>query len=261
MSRYFAERNASGTVLRVVVCEDGQWAADRLGGEWVETKMNDPNVPYTGKGIKYDAYGQARFTPGASSSPKNLVFEGDSITAGWGVSKGFAKVYPSRANMAVSGSTITGASQSLMSRVAALDALIVPGAQNVLVVMTGNDMYYGADAATECSRLAAYLGARKVAGWQTRVVLSTLPRSVAQAPGFNAKRATANATKATWVGTHCEAFIDLSASSIGRDADAESAAKYLDGVHPNDASHAVLLGIIGPALDAIQWPPVIAAKG
>jgi lysophospholipase L1-like esterase len=190
----------------------------------------------------------------APTTPINLVYEGDSITATGGSTtnlRSYANQYAGASNLSVSSSTITGAAPSLTARAATCDALIIPGARNVLVVMTGNDMLGAGTAAEETSRLATYLTDRLAAGWTTRVVLSTLPRTAAAAPGFNAKRATANATKATWVGTYCEVFINLDTTTIGQDADASDVAKYADGVHPTDAGNAVILAAVKPELDAL----------
>lgn len=182
------------------------------------------------------------------TDPINIVFEGDSITSGIGTVSGqsYANQIAGHANLAVSGSTITGAAPSLRNREATLDALIVPGANNVLIVMTGNDMIADT-AALECSRLASYLDDRATAGWNTRIVISTLPRTTV---GFNAKRNTANATKATWVGTHCEQFISLDSTSIGQDSDASDVAEYPDGIHPSAAAHAVIMAAVLPTINA-----------
>lgn len=48
---YYAETDADGQVLRVVVCDDPAWLAARLGGTWVETKIADATQRYAGPGM------------------------------------------------------------------------------------------------------------------------------------------------------------------------------------------------------------------
>lgn len=61
---YYAEKDANGRVLRVVVCGDPVWLQSRLGGTWVETTDADPNQQYAGPGM-YDGQTVApmRFVP------------------------------------------------------------------------------------------------------------------------------------------------------------------------------------------------------
>ena len=63
MSRY-AELDANNQVLRVVVCDDPQWLADRLGGTWVETQETTTEQQGAGPGL-YDGEDVApmRFVP------------------------------------------------------------------------------------------------------------------------------------------------------------------------------------------------------
>ena len=61
---YYAEKDANGRVLRVVVCDDPTWLQSRLGGTWVEAKDDNPAEQYAGPGM-YDGTGVApkRFVP------------------------------------------------------------------------------------------------------------------------------------------------------------------------------------------------------
>lgn len=54
MARYFAEVK-DDVVQRVIVCESKEWLEEKLGGEWVETFMDDKNKRYAGKGYTYHA--------------------------------------------------------------------------------------------------------------------------------------------------------------------------------------------------------------
>ena len=66
MSRYLAQVE-DGVVVRVIVCDDPAWAAERLGGTWVET--SDPyaqtpqEVTYAGPGFGHDDTFPERFAP------------------------------------------------------------------------------------------------------------------------------------------------------------------------------------------------------
>lgn len=61
--RTFAEIDADRRVLRVVVCNDPDWLADHLGGEWVETHTDDETVTYCGAGFGHDPDWPCRFAP------------------------------------------------------------------------------------------------------------------------------------------------------------------------------------------------------
>ncbi len=62
MSRLFAEI-VDAEVARVVVCDDPAWLVSRLGGQWVETRMEDPVEQYAGPGMGIDLDSQYRFAP------------------------------------------------------------------------------------------------------------------------------------------------------------------------------------------------------
>lgn len=49
--KYYAQIGPDSKVLRVVVCDNPQWLADRLGGTWVETVIDDPDQQYAGPGM------------------------------------------------------------------------------------------------------------------------------------------------------------------------------------------------------------------
>jgi len=54
MVRYFAEiEPCSKLVKRIVVAEDIAWCETHLGGTWVETYIDRPNVHYAGEGYTY----------------------------------------------------------------------------------------------------------------------------------------------------------------------------------------------------------------
>ena len=83
MARYFAEV-VNAEVVRVVVCDDPGYLADRLGGTWVETADPYTDVPqevsYTGPGHGYDPDWPCRFAPKwvqPVAIPVELLEDGD----------------------------------------------------------------------------------------------------------------------------------------------------------------------------------------
>ena len=52
-ARYFAEIKPDNTVSRVIVADSQEWCYQNLGGNWVETYMNNPDKNYAGKGFDY----------------------------------------------------------------------------------------------------------------------------------------------------------------------------------------------------------------
>lgn len=117
-------------------------------------------------------------THGLRSVPytKNVVYEGDSITAGTGVAQ--VQTYPIQvmspqvddwrmANQSSSGATVA----TLSGRAAATDAFIGSGYQrNVLIVLIGrNDVTAGDNSATVYGNLVSYVQGRVSAGWEVWV--------------------------------------------------------------------------------------------
>lgn len=180
--------------------------------------------------------------------PLNIVFEGDSISAGVLVTsaRSWPNMYGGLHNYAINASLIAGAAPSLENRAATVDSRIKADVQNVLVVSTGNDMIAGT-AANMLTLMASYLDDRRAAGWYV-VLWSVLPRTTG---GFNAKRATANAEMATWVGTHCDEWFSFDGTAMGADVDASDVAKFSDGIHPTLAGNRLLLAAIKPMLDVL----------
>lgn len=55
MPRYFAQLNNQGVVERVIVADSLDWCVKNLGGDWMETFMDNPDKNYAGRGHKYDS--------------------------------------------------------------------------------------------------------------------------------------------------------------------------------------------------------------
>lgn len=53
MPKYFAQLDSQGIVQKVIVADSLEWCVLNLGGEWVETFIDDTNKNYAGKGAKY----------------------------------------------------------------------------------------------------------------------------------------------------------------------------------------------------------------
>lgn len=60
---YFAEKDASGQVMRVIVADSLAWIQSRLGGTWVETKAKDATEAYAGPGLYHSLIPPTRFVP------------------------------------------------------------------------------------------------------------------------------------------------------------------------------------------------------
>ena len=64
MSKYFAELDANGTVLRVIVADSIEWCQKNLGGEWIETFLDKTDTHnYAGIGHVYNKEKKNFMTP------------------------------------------------------------------------------------------------------------------------------------------------------------------------------------------------------
>lgn len=188
--------------------------------------------------------------------------EGDSITAGNHTgnvsyvslinSGSYGGLVKSWRNNAVGGSTVA----TLNARAAALDASKpVPPLQPILTVMIGiNDWAAGITVPNFLTSLAAYLDARRSAGWQV-VLLTILPDTEPDIGGVNANvwRNTANTTLVTWVGLHADALADVGADPImGPDSAPNNPIYYLtDLVHPTITGQNVLVSRVAAAIASL----------
>jgi lysophospholipase L1-like esterase len=123
-------------------------------------------------------YFNAKYTLRSTNYTKNIVFEGDSITAGSGLAQG--QSYPFQVlragcedwricNLSLSGSTV--ATMTTRANSNATDPFIESGyARNVLVVLIGrNDVTAVDNSATIYTNLVSYVQARVTAGWEVWV--------------------------------------------------------------------------------------------
>jgi len=199
------------------------------------------------------AYLRARYRIPVSY-PVRLVYDGDSITAGYQSTNGFS--YPNQANLllplcdgynfGISGETLA---QMLAAAPANLDPLYdSTKTQNVVVLCGGtNDLSEGATPASVYANLQAYCAARRSAGWKV-VVTTILPRSASDP--FESNRQALNASiRANW-GTFADGLADIAADSRIGAPGANANQEYFaaDGTHPNNAGYGVLAGIVAGAV-------------
>lgn len=155
-------------------------------------------------------------------------------------------------NFAISGSSIA----NLNSRAPMVDAVIpaspLAGQKFVLHVLLGaNDLGGGGGTglvAPFLTNLAAYLDARRAAGW--KIVLGTILPGTGS--GFNTNRNLANPTLRTWLGVHCDAIADFAADpTIGTDAAASNTTYYSDGQHPAAPCYVIMEPILRAAVNGL----------
>lgn len=203
---------------------------------------------------------------GGVSAPslRYLAAEGDSLTAGTNTGgTSFITIYSTDASpaltsyyiSAVGGSQVSG----MVSRAAALDATL-GDAWNFLSVMIGtNDFSSGANRPVFLADLAAYLDARRAAGWI--VILNTIPPRNNAA--FNIERNIVNGYLRSWVGVHCDEIVNHDATLIGQDATAADLTYFqVDGTHPTVAGQTLLEVNFKAVLDAmpiVNAPALLAA--
>ena len=198
------------------------------------------------------AYFRARYRLPAAY-PVRLVYDGDSITAGYQSTAGFT--YPIQAglllpqcdgyNLGISGQTLA---QMLASAPTNLDPLHDGTKQGNIVVICGgtNDLYAGATPASVYANLQAYCAARRTAGWKV-VVTTVLPRSASDP--FDANRQTLNTNiRANW-GTFADGLADIAADQrIGVPGANANSAYFADGTHPNNTGYGIMAQIVAGAV-------------
>lgn len=198
------------------------------------------------------SYFRARYRIPISYSVR-LVYDGDSITAGYQSTGGFS--YPNQANLLLpqcDGYNFGIPSETLAQMLASAPEFLDPlhdstKTQNIAVICGGtNDLYAGATPASVYANLEAYCAARRTAGWQV-VVGTILPRSASDP--FESNRQTLNGSiRANW-GTFADGLADIAADSrIGAPGANANPAYFVDGTHPNNTGYGILAGIVAGAV-------------
>jgi len=196
----------------------------------------------------------------------NIVFDGDSLTIGTGAlpfnNFPLSNDYPSQVaacldargsyyNVGVAGETVA---TMITNAPAVVDAKLVSGAENIVVLAGGtNDIYYTDSAATAYSNIVTYCQARQAAGWKV-VICTITPRDDSGAPAdFETQRQALNTSiRSNWH-TFANALAD-----VGNDANIGQAGNYSntqyyngDLVHHNPNGYWVRAGYVLAALGTL----------
>jgi hypothetical protein len=191
---------------------------------------------------------------------RNIVFEGDSITAagGWSTPSSRAALpgYHTKGSRAVPGGTLN----DMIARAAGTDALLVSGALNVLsVLIAANELSNTTTYPTVnnwLTALAGYCDARRAAGW--KIVLAT-PLPISGNTEHNLRRATASPEIRLWTasgsivsGKHADVINDFAADPIMGVDNSKTLYPTLwdDTVHPSSLGYQRLGYVATPAIGA-----------
>lgn len=178
-----------------------------------------------------------------------LDFEGDSITAGNGLSS--PDFYPAQLDAALCGGACRVENYGVSNRfIAGLDGATIDARYdagndaNILVVLIGtNDCAGGTPAATSNAALKSFCQARQATGWT--VVVGTIPAYSASF-GTEAIRLAYNAEiRADWA-TFADGLADIGADARIGVTGTETDGTYFQGdqVHPNAAGAGVIAEIV-----------------
>lgn len=234
----------------------GTWKAgdevrDRTGAIWIATT--------NGTGLAANWLNPLRAAP-------NVVFDGDSLTAGTGAlpfgNFPLGNDYPSQVvasldhrgtywNVGVGGETTL---TMIANAPTAVDAKYVPGANNVVCFNGGtNDILGGATDVTTYNRIVTYCQARQAAGW--KVVVGTItPRSDSGVPGSqDTYRLSVNTMiRANWP-SFANGIADIGADANMGTLGQELNTQYYNGdnVHSNPNGYRVRAGYFLAALSSL----------
>lgn len=199
-----------------------------------------------------------RFPTAGAPQTVNIACQGDSITAGSGVSASFA--YPARlgvtlgskygtpANVGVNGQTVA---QMITSAPGSVDTLLSGTKTNVVLGLGGiNDIITdGASANTLLTRITSWCSARRTAGW--RVVWGTMlaDGAITQGGAQDTVRTTVNAALRASPSTYgIDVLFDPGAESavLGNYSVANAAAPWFqaDKLHPTAIGYERLSGVV-----------------
>jgi lysophospholipase L1-like esterase len=194
----------------------------------------------------------------------NIMFDGDSITAGHAEDEGFYDVryrsWPYElaqsidnhalkfSNVAISSQTLASMETNAASKVDASYSASIYGTNNILVVFAGtNDINAGADAATTYSRLQTYVASRYSAGWDKIIVCTAIPREPFNSTQ-NTHLANFNASILADAGDF-DGVVDLAALSW--DFATHYQGTTPNRIHPNAAGRTLIVNAVQPVLEAL----------
>lgn len=202
----------------------------------------------------------------ASSSCINMVFDGDSISAGVGATRdhtpdrvvartlGHVRVY----NVAVSGRPVGESARVFPDLVA---RLFVPGGvPNVIVFHAGdNDIRLGNDAAHIYAVFTSYVSQAHAQGW--KVVVSTELRRF-DFPAAKEAQLEAYNDRLRENKAHADAVVDLDAEPKFTDPAyrADPAVFSKDRIHPSDGGYAIMAEMLAPAVKRVAGREPVAKR-
>lgn len=194
----------------------------------------------------------------------NILFDGDSITAGHAESQGAYDVryqaWPYElarnmantalrfSNLAISGQTLATMETNAANKVDVTYSASIFGTNNILVVFAGtNDINAGADAATTISRLDTYFNNRRTAGWNKIVLCTAIPRE-----NFTGTQNTHLATYNAYITANtlgADAVVDLAALSWAYGTHYQGTTP--NRIHPNAAGRTLIAHAVQTALTSL----------
>lgn len=210
-------------------------------------------------------FAAAPSVPGVVTKTLQLIFDGDSITAG--SQSRFGRTYPAQTvegldsrtvttNVAVGGQTVA---QMLSDVVAQVDPMYDPAKLNVVIVGGGtNDLYVAGGSVTVDTLYANYVAyhqGRRAAGFKT-VALTLFPRTEVGTPGTHeAKRLDFNDRVRTNWATFADALADVGNDAVmGPTGASDNVTYFADKTHPTNAGYAVMARYVRAALASLGIP-------
>jgi lysophospholipase L1-like esterase len=190
-----------------------------------------------------------------AGGPVNLVFDGDSISAGWGAPAGRgldARVAAALGpdvrlhNVAVGGRPVVECLRLYNQLVAPL--FDVSASRNVIVFHAGdNDILLGRHAVLIYAAFIAYVAAAHRQGW--KVVVSTELRRLDFDPPRSTELANYNdSLRENRAGADGVVDFDADARMTDMSLRHDPALFTHDGLHPSDGGYAVLAGMLAPVV-------------
>jgi lysophospholipase L1-like esterase len=196
----------------------------------------------------------------ATNSQTQIVFDGNSLTAGVGASQGNSypeqvqRLLPHRytaVNVAVSAQTTR---QMMADAAGQVDRLIQPDDRNILVAWEGtNDLYFGASSDEAYTRLRQYCRDRRAAGFLV-IILTILPRAVPGIPAdFETSRQAVNRQiRLSWP-EFADALVDVATlPHLGQAGDELDPRYYADTIHLTDEGYALVARAVAKAIEDLQ---------
>jgi len=253
----------SGTLSSGAIGRLGGFSLHCLQTQWIATLVypehDDDQLAATLAALR-QRFSMSRWTA-------NIVYDGDSITAGHDESEGFFDVryksWPQEChtglaarrttkgvNLAISSQTLDTLNTAAADKVdTALDA---SHAYNTIVLFAGtNDINAGATAATAISRLDTYVAARRTAGWNRIILCTAIPRE-----NFDSAKNAALSTYNAYIRANTlavDAVVDLAALSWSFSTHYQGTTP--NRIHPNAAGRTLIANAVRSAIESGGFLP------